>query len=531
MNATVAARRGEITFWQRATLIGLLLATALGFALFVHRFAPERNFMSMPAEVRRIIGMGATATAPTLLAIWLAFSAWPIGRRMTVGLLIATIFVGALAFSTHQGMPEQAFATTLEFTLQFAIVYPVLAVVRWCSRWQIECYSSCERPSDSRGRFSLRSLLAWTAASAAFAGMLKAVYELEVPNYEQFYSAVFDLQTDLIVSLPSIGGALMILGRGRTAIVGAIATVLLATTTFVVESGIFVQGFAAILGPPLIYLGLIAIGVAGSTSLVFLTLRACGHCFARRRRADVAFAAEDTRESEACARLQMPATSQRQFFVVLAMLLIAAGATAWQGVHSLGMWLEELEAAQWQEHGFYARYDDSGALQDVLWQAEKIPSEAEILDLCHEDSLPPFSFCYDPHFDKVLQTLAPLPGITQVNLSATALCDSHLAQVAKLTNLEVLCLSNASTAPTIHDENGESTPPSGKLTNAGFAHLAVLKKLKSLDLSQTPIDDAGLTHLHGLKALEYVDLQSTAVTAEGVQKLREVLPKVSIRWQ
>jgi Leucine-rich repeat (LRR) protein len=63
-----------------------------------------------------------------------------------------------------------------------------------------------------------------------------------------------------------------------------------------------------------------------------------------------------------------------------------------------------------------------------------------------------------------------------------------------------------------------------KLTDLDLKHLAALKGLKKLDLSETEITDASVKHLTGLKGLELLNLRATKVTAAGAIELAKALP-------
>ncbi len=64
-----------------------------------------------------------------------------------------------------------------------------------------------------------------------------------------------------------------------------------------------------------------------------------------------------------------------------------------------------------------------------------------------------------------------------------------------------------------------------------YSVLLAVKKLpdlRSLDLSQMPLDDSDLEHLTPLNGLRHLDLTDTKVTAEGVAKLQQALPNCKI---
>ncbi len=111
--------------------------------------------------------------------------------------------------------------------------------------------------------------------------------------------------------------------------------------------------------------------------------------------------------------------------------------------------------------------------------------------------------------DKGAAIIADMPRLTQLFLEGTKITDASLPIVGKLKSLEELDLSHL---PGITDD--------------GLAALAPLRQLKVLHLASSPIGDAGLVHLHGLKQLESLDTDGTKVTAEGLKKLKGMLPKL-----
>jgi hypothetical protein len=59
-------------------------------------------------------------------------------------------------------------------------------------------------------------------------------------------------------------------------------------------------------------------------------------------------------------------------------------------------------------------------------------------------------------------------------------------------------------------------------------HLAGLKRLTVLNLSDTQVSDAGVKELAALTNLTDLDLRGTKVTAAGVKELRRALPECHI---
>lgn len=103
-----------------------------------------------------------------------------------------------------------------------------------------------------------------------------------------------------------------------------------------------------------------------------------------------------------------------------------------------------------------------------------------------------------------LSFIAALPpdAIHEINLNWREIPDAQLANVARLTGLEILYLGIAP-----------------KVTDAGLRELAPLKKLRVLDLRMVEITDAGLVALADLPALEELSLHQTKITDAGLANL------------
>jgi hypothetical protein len=125
--------------------------------------------------------------------------------------------------------------------------------------------------------------------------------------------------------------------------------------------------------------------------------------------------------------------------------------------------------------------------------------------------------------DAGLAPLAGLENLEGLNLQGTGVGDAGLAHVRKMERLSELNLAYT------------------KVTDAGLAHLAGSPQLLTLALSQTAVSDAGLAHLADLPMMRVGErtegratqkgmilLAFTDVTDDGLAKLREQLPRVTI---
>lgn len=114
--------------------------------------------------------------------------------------------------------------------------------------------------------------------------------------------------------------------------------------------------------------------------------------------------------------------------------------------------------------------------------------------------------------------------VVLVNLGDLLTTDEDIAELAVLTDLEILLLQNTRVT-----DAGLSLLKFAKLrklslagtaiTDAGLENLQGLPELRELDLYSTPVTDAGLPHLEKLPALEVVKLNGTRVTDAGLETL------------
>ena len=104
-------------------------------------------------------------------------------------------------------------------------------------------------------------------------------------------------------------------------------------------------------------------------------------------------------------------------------------------------------------------------------------------------------------FDRGMQHLAAMQNLRVLWLGRTFVSSSGLAQLAKLTNLETLVLSETATS------------------DPALEHLRPLKKLKELHLWRTRISDEGLTVVSELENLETLLVGGNPITDSGFAKL------------
>lgn len=113
-----------------------------------------------------------------------------------------------------------------------------------------------------------------------------------------------------------------------------------------------------------------------------------------------------------------------------------------------------------------------------------------------------------------LRLVEPLaPRIAWLDLARTNIEDGALEIIGTLTNLQRLYLQHTS------------------LEGTGLSFLTELDQLEYLNLFGTEIDDSALDHLTEIENLQTVYLRQTKVSTEGVEKLREQRPDLSVEFK
>ena len=119
------------------------------------------------------------------------------------------------------------------------------------------------------------------------------------------------------------------------------------------------------------------------------------------------------------------------------------------------------------------------------------------------------------------------------NLSGQPIRDEHLKELNAIQN--VIWLNLAGTEISNAGLQNLAGMPLKKLHlertqvgDEGMAAVAKLSELEYLNLYGTKVTDAGLEQLKGLKNLKKIYLWQSAATAEGMQKLRDVLPDCQV---
>jgi hypothetical protein len=121
----------------------------------------------------------------------------------------------------------------------------------------------------------------------------------------------------------------------------------------------------------------------------------------------------------------------------------------------------------------------------------------------------------------------------EIRLKGAPIDDAQLADLRGLTELRRLNLPNSQISDRGLEVIAKEVPQlellrlgSPRVTDAGLATIAQLKKLRFLHLLDMPITDAGLKHLEQMTWLESFYLDGGAVTDRGLSSLIEALPEL-----
>jgi len=107
----------------------------------------------------------------------------------------------------------------------------------------------------------------------------------------------------------------------------------------------------------------------------------------------------------------------------------------------------------------------------------------------------------------------------------------HLKHVPQLTLLDLeISDADAAAKHLTHVPQLETLSMPDDLTNAGVPPLVKLQRLKSLDLSETEIDDECIEHLARMKKLEQLIVDDTNISRKGKRRLKELLPNVKFEY-
>jgi len=188
-------------------------------------------------------------------------------------------------------------------------------------------------------------------------------------------------------------------------------------------------------------------------------------------------------------------------------LLIAAGSML------LGVWVRSVD----QQRRAVAAIRDTGGLVEYDFQlkGDGTPPLTWLSNLLGTDYLAsPVAVRLSPSAtDEELRHSGALSGLELlIGDRSTAVTDSGLEHLSKLTRLRVLTLSHM------------------QVSDASLSYLKPLANLELLSLNGTDITDSGLAHLRHLKKLQKCELMETKVSTEGCRRLQRALPGCKVYW-
>ena len=138
--------------------------------------------------------------------------------------------------------------------------------------------------------------------------------------------------------------------------------------------------------------------------------------------------------------------------------------------------------------------------------------------------------------DEAAILLSRFSKLRQLRVSQTQISDQGLAHLAKLKSLTILDLSENSQ---ISDTGLRHLAGMNQLQNlnlwrvnimdSGIAHLAGLTNLASLNLDNTQLSDFGLQHLARMTKLEFLHLGSTFISDAGLSQLEPLTALEELR--
>lgn len=146
-------------------------------------------------------------------------------------------------------------------------------------------------------------------------------------------------------------------------------------------------------------------------------------------------------------------------------------------------------------------------------QLVEVPSDRAIAKLTKLGHLEIICFGGPGIKDTTLGCLKDVKGLRDLSLQDTDISDAGLAHFADFASLEYLKIDG------------------GAITDAGVSYLSNLQNLKGLDLRNIALTDSGLDSLKSLKHLKTLRLyECKQITGQGIQTLKQALPKTSIGW-
>lgn len=171
--------------------------------------------------------------------------------------------------------------------------------------------------------------------------------------------------------------------------------------------------------------------------------------------------------------------------------------------HSRAIVIALLGGLLWNAPVLADQASTTAAIEQAGGKVHRIAEDTEALEVS-------FHLTTTPLDDAILAQLQELPDVKWLDLRGTNVNDAMIRHLAPLSALERLHLERT------------------EVGDAGVAHLVGLAKLEYLNLYATKVSDASVEALGGIKSLKHLFLWQSAVTAEGITRLKELLPEAEV---
>jgi WD40 repeat protein/Leucine-rich repeat (LRR) protein len=136
--------------------------------------------------------------------------------------------------------------------------------------------------------------------------------------------------------------------------------------------------------------------------------------------------------------------------------------------------------------------------------------------------------------DEALERLAAMRGLNSLSLEATPVSDRsllHLTDFVSLTSLNLgktrITDESLKVLGSLNQLSSLDLSATG-ITDDGIPHLTALRQIETLDLNNTRVSDICVPFLIQLSTLRSLNLRKTQVTTEGIEALKNELPKCDV---
>lgn len=188
-------RPAPMAAWQRRTVLGMLIV--LGTLLNATLEEIALGFESLQLEKLATVLAGVIFAQASLLAVWGGLARQPLPVRIPSALGVAATFGLALVWGNRRGISEEGMLELACLVVLLVLVQAlVLLLVRRYWRWQIGV--SNDGPGAENTHFGLRTVLLWTAATAA----LLAIGRWVVPRQDASLGGGYETVMTMLIVLP-----------------------------------------------------------------------------------------------------------------------------------------------------------------------------------------------------------------------------------------------------------------------------------------------------------------------------------------